>query len=100
WVLDTTRSMQPFIDAMRETIAKSVEEMAKDPQLKGHIRFGLVCYRDAMQNEEDQKKMEYVVKVISDLTTDHEEFLRRIKDVREADIGSEDVPEDLLAGAH
>jgi hypothetical protein len=101
FVLDTTVSMQPWIDAMKRVIATISEELGNDPQLKGRIHFGLVCFRDQLASEEDQRQMEYVAKMYCDLKTgrDHKEFRRRLADVREASIGSEDTPEDMLAGA-
>ena len=68
--------------------------------LKGRVHFALVGYRDQLENPEDQKQLEYVSRLYCDLPTgkDHQEFLRRLYQVKEASIGSQDSPEDALAG--
>lgn len=99
FVLDTTQSMQPFIDAAKKVIATIVDELSKDPALRGRVQFGLVCFRDKLKDEEANRKMEYVVKMVCNLKdgADHKEFQRRLEPIREATISSEDVPEDMLA---
>lgn len=100
FVMDTTGSMQPWIDAMKRVISQIVEELSQDPAVRDRIQFALVCYRDQLDNDKDQKTMEYVAKLECDLKAgkDHKEFLRRLLTVREATISSADYPEDVLAG--
>jgi serine/threonine-protein kinase PpkA len=100
FVLDTTASMQPFIDAAKKVIAAVADDLARDPSLRGRVEFALVCYRDQLATEEANRRMEYVAKVVCDFKAgaDHAEFQRRLAPVREADVGSEDTPEDVLAG--
>lgn len=100
FVLDTTGSMQPFIDAAKKVIANVVEELSRDPALRGRVEFALICYRDKLATEEANQQMEYVAKVVCDFKAgaDHREFQKLLEPVREATISSEDVPEDILAG--
>lgn len=100
FVLDTTGSMQPFIDAAKKVIATIVEELSRDPAMRGRIEFALICYRDKLETDDKNRQMEYVTKVVCDFTAgaDHKEFQRRLEPIREATISSEDVPEDGLAG--
>lgn len=98
-VIDTTGSMQEFIDAMKAAMAKLTDELANNPVLAGRIEFSLVCYRDELDSSnEDRDQMEYVAKVVSGLTSDHEAFKQEISDVRAARVSSEEFTEDGLAG--
>lgn len=98
FVLDTTRSMQPWINAMKQVIAACLQRFADHDALRGRVEFGLVCYRDQLELPEDREEMEYVAKVVCDLTSDLGTFQGRLAQVQEATIGSEDFPEDVLAG--
>ncbi|MFO7717114.1 MAG: vWA domain-containing protein [Desulfohalobium sp.] len=47
FAIDTTRSMQPFIDMTKEAVAKLVRNFSQDAAQR--FRFGLVGYRDDVQ---------------------------------------------------
>lgn len=46
FVMDTTRSMQPYIDMTRDAVKRMVQTTGE--RLKDRVRFGLVGYRDAL----------------------------------------------------
>lgn len=46
FVMDTTRSMQPYIDMTRDAVRSMVQ--ATGDRLQDRVRFGLVGYRDAL----------------------------------------------------
>ncbi|MBC7819409.1 MAG: VWA domain-containing protein [Planctomycetaceae bacterium] len=101
FVIDTTASMQPWIEKMKVVISRISETLANNPALKGRVEFGLVCYRDELAPdtaEETRKQMEYVTRRVCDLTPDHKSFLEKLGTVHEAPVTSEDTPEDVLAG--
>lgn len=94
--LDTSNSMQNEIDGAKSVIATIVKEIGSDPALANRVRFGAVAYRDVIAGQ----GIEYLTKMVCDLETgkDHPEFLRRLGEVQEANVGSEDAEEDVLSG--
>lgn len=98
FVIDTTASMEPFIDAVKAVVSQVVAAIDGDRDLAGRVRFGLVAYRDVIAGS----GIEYLTKTVCDLPTgqDHAEFQQRLASVHEAPVGSEDYTEDVLAGLH
>lgn len=93
FVIDTTNSMGPYIDATRKMIESVVTQLSD----KVSVRFGIVGYRDVIA---EPQAGWYHTQMICDLRTgaDHTAFQRRLAEVKPADQGSGDVPEDVLAG--
>lgn len=90
FVVDTTSSMSPYIEAAKEVIKKIAAAVNKNQSVKGRIRLALVGYRD--------KGDEYVSKVLCSLETGSnlaafESILGKTK----AD-GGGDNPEQVFAG--
>lgn len=98
FVVDTTASMQQWIDGMKRVIAEVVNQVQRIPGLKGRVEFAIIGFRDQLANPEDQKQIEYVTRILSELTSDHAAFQVRLAAVTVSAIGSEDHPEDGLAG--
>jgi hypothetical protein len=100
FVVDTTVSMEPWIKGVKETMKKVTTTLADHPKLKGRIRFGLVAYRDKMMTESADRQMEYLTKICCTLNEgkDPQAFLQRVDNVHDAAVGSEDWPEDVIAG--
>ena len=70
FVVDTTRSLQPWIESMKLVISRISESLENDPALKGRVELAVICYRDELDpasSEETRKQMEYVTKRVSDL---------------------------------
>jgi len=95
FVIDTTKSMQPHIDAMKRVVTEVKGKLAGNKALT--VRFGLVAYRDTIASPPPDW---YVTKLVCDLKTgaDHAAFQRLLDETNEAKVGSEDTPEDVLAG--
>jgi hypothetical protein len=95
FVMDTTRSMQPFIDRAKETLSDLARKVA-DENVKQKVRFGLVGYRD------DTSKMaalEYTVKNFTPELVDVDRFVEILENEAKAtQFGSMDYPEEVLAG--
>jgi hypothetical protein len=85
FVVDTTGSMMPAIEACRNIMKDTVTELTGKEILKGKIRFGLVEYRD-----EDS----YVSKVTQTLTNDYVKF-QSILDRLEVNGGGDEAEEGL-----
>ncbi len=96
FVIDTTISMQPYIERTRlavQQIAQSISDVY------GNFSFGLVAYRD------DPSKvpgLEYRTKIFCNLEegTDIDTFLRKVGQVREASVPSIGFDEDVWAGIY
>jgi hypothetical protein len=100
FVIDTTLSMEPEIEGVKETVKKVARTIAEHPGVKGHVRFGLVAYRDKMATESADRRMEYLTKIFCKLDEgkDPQAFLQRVDGVHQANVGSEDWQEDVIAG--
>lgn len=99
FVIDATRSMEPWFAAMLDVMARVVNELNASPGVADRIEFALVCYRDQLEpGTPAAKEMEFVSKIFSDFTGDIDAFRKTIASTRVAEISSEDYPEDVLAG--
>lgn len=94
FVVDTTVSMQPYIDRTREIVQRVYDEMT-EAGLADKVGYGLVAFRD---NTEAVPALEYTTSVVSDLTSDGEAFLSAARGVRAASVSSEEFNEDAYAG--
>ena len=93
FVVDTTASMQPHIDAVRRAVRELADELRSDLP----VRFALVGYRDAVAAPPGDW---YLAKVLCKFNQGEgaEAFDRAVAGVAAADAGSEDFPEDVFAG--
>lgn len=110
FVVDTTKSMGPYIDAVRDFIAAQAQEL--DTASKGRIRFGLVAYRDWKWDKDGMPDTALCGYVTKNYTSevghmmDIAEFRREVLekregneyDLRETTIDSVDCAEDMFAG--
>jgi hypothetical protein len=91
FVIDTTASMTPLIDATKDVVKQCVDALKQsNPELRNSTRFGLVVYQDATPG---LKPFE-IVCPLADANT----FEQKLKTVVAASQGSEEIPEDVLAG--
>ena len=108
FVIDTSASMQPMIDATKDVVGELAKRLADDPAKTAPVRFGLVAYRDRI-NARDPSW--YITKTFWELNrtaetspdavgkgTDISEFLNVLGSVTAGEISSEDTPEDVLGG--
>ena len=94
FVIDTTLSMQPFIERTRE-IMRGVYEEIEAAGLADRVAYGLVGFRDSTAAVPG---LEYVSRVFADLTTSGEEFLSQVGAVRATTVSSQGFNEDPYAG--
>ncbi|HEU4616892.1 MAG TPA: vWA domain-containing protein [Gammaproteobacteria bacterium] len=94
FVIDTTLSMQPYIERTRE-IVRDVYEKIHAAGLDDRVAYGLVAFRGDTSASPD---IEYVSKVFSGLTTNGKEFLSKVASVRAATVSTQGFDEDAYSG--
>lgn len=96
FVIDTTRSMKPYIDEVRAAMSQFRDRIAGSPE-GDRFRFGLVGFRD---NNEYAPELGYVTKVFLPLaeSSDADAFVAAIENVDAATVNSDGYNEDSIAG--
>lgn len=96
FLVDTTTSMQPYIDGTRNVIRQIVGGIRASP-MGDLFRFGLVAYRDSL---EDTPALEYYARVYAkpDFSQPADAILPAIAQVREARVSSIGFDEDPIGG--
>ncbi len=93
FVIDTTGSMQPYIDMTREAVASMVKKI--DGKLSEKVRFGLIGYRDSL---DVVPKLEYTAKNFTPELVDGNALVTLLADAKAAKVGSKDYQEEVFAG--
>jgi len=86
FLVDTTSSMRPFLDAAKATVDQTVTQLAA---LVQDLRIGVIAYRDHGQSEE------YCTRVL-DLSTDRYQIFNFVDELKAA--GGGDIPEAVAEG--
>ena len=97
FVIDTTISMKPYIEQVKEAVRKVYERFHNSP-FRDHVKFGLVAFRS---NIKAAPKLEYVTKLFVNPTNPEEEkdFINIVSNkVTEASVSSIKFDEDSYAG--
>jgi hypothetical protein len=95
FVMDMTRSMQPFIDHTKQTLATLARTVASN-DVKRKIRFGLVGYRD---NASKIAAVEFTAKNFTPELLEVDPFVAVLENEAKATtFGSMDYPEEVYAG--
>jgi len=96
FVIDSTASMGPYIDRTR-AIVRAVYKAVEEKGLTDQVSFGLVAYRD---NIDDVPDLEYVTRIFVDLQagTDAAQFLAASESVTPASVSSRGFIEDAYTG--
>ena len=96
FVIDSTLSMQPYIERTRKAVTTIFDTLNK-ADLLGQVNFGLVAYRD---NLAAAPGLDYLVRTYVDLDEGGgaERFLSRLKSLHDATVSSRDFTEDAYAG--
>ncbi len=96
FVIDSTLSMQPYIERTREAVTTIFNTLG-EADLPGQVSFGLVAYRD---NLSAAPGLDYLVRTYVDLDEgrDAAGFLSSLKSLRDASVSSRDFTEDAYAG--
>ena len=94
WVIDTTSSMRPYIDKVREVMKGVSETIAANPKLSGKIAFGAWAYRDSAEIA----GLEYVTKNFTPELLPIDSFLPAMEQIRETTVDSQTFDEDVFSG--
>ena len=96
FVIDSTISMDPYIDRTREAIRKVYKQIESE-NLGNQVKFGLVAFRS---NTKAVPGLEYVTKMYADpnKVTGSEDFLAKVADLKQAKVSSKSFDEDAYAG--
>ncbi|MDY0222613.1 MAG: vWA domain-containing protein [Desulfobacterium sp.] len=94
FVIDTTRSMQPFIDMTREAVAGMTRKFSA--KTADRFRFGLVVFRDSL---EVAPQLEYVTRNLTPELVPGEQLVELLeKEGGATAVGSVDYSEEAFAG--
>lgn len=94
FVIDTTRSMQPFIDMTRDAVASNAARFRR--MTEDRVRFGLVTFRDSI---EVIPQLEYAVRNWTPELVDSTTLADLLRDeVSATSMGSLDYAEEVFAG--
>ncbi len=96
FVIDSTISMDPYIERTREAIRK-VYQQVEAQNLGKQVKFGLVAFRSSTQAVPG---LEYVSKMYADpnQVKDGADFLAKVADLKQARVSSSSFDEDAYAG--
>lgn len=96
FVVDSTKSMNPYIDRVRAAVRRIYDRIAK-AGLNDRVKFGLVAFRSST---EAVPALEYVTHVYADPTQvkDGPDFLKRVAGLKATTVSSARVDEDSDAG--
>lgn len=96
FVIDTTISMDPYIDSTRKAI-REVYEKIEQEGLGNQVKFGLVAFRSSV---EAAPGVEYVSRMYADPNTvvDGADFLSKVAEVKQASVSTVAYDEDAYAG--
>lgn len=96
FLMDTTMSMEPYIERTRDAIRGFVTTLGQTA-VRDNFRFGLVAYRDSL---EDTLGLEYATKVYArpDFSQPPDAVLPAIAAVRDSPVSSTGFDEDPIGG--
>ncbi len=93
WVIDTTLSMGPYIQKVKESMIKISKDIAAHKNLDGRIAFGVWGYRDATT-----KDLEYITKNYTPQLQGINDFVTTMDGVKETSVDSVVFDEDVFSG--
>ena len=96
FVIDSTISMDPYIQRTRDAIGKVYAQIEKE-NLGKQVKFGLVAFRSST---DAVPGLEYVSKMYADPNSvkDGADFLTKVADLKQAKVSSSSFDEDAYAG--
>lgn len=96
FVIDSTISMDPYIERTRQAVKKIYEELERK-NLGKYAKFGLVAFRSSTKAVPG---LEYVSKIFVDPNTvkNSKDFLNKIANLKQATVSSKEFSEDAFAG--
>jgi hypothetical protein len=98
FVIDSTLSMDPYIDRTREAVRKIYNTITKE-DLTGDVSFGLIAFRD---NPDVAPGIDYLTRTYVDLEQGQnaESFFTQVSTLQAASTSSRDFKEDSYAGVN
>lgn len=98
FVIDSTLSMDPYIDRTREAVRKIYNTITRE-QLTGDVSFGLIAFRD---NLRAASGLEYLTRTYVDLEhgRNADSFFHQVASLKAATLSSRDFIEDSYAGVN
>lgn len=99
FVIDSTISMQQYIDEARMVVDRVYKRVKKSGVLE-KVRFGLVSFRAPSKDPETAKRLEYVSRMIVDPSEVKSEFdfLLKARKLSEAQVSTDAFDEDPYSG--
>ncbi|PWC40193.1 serine/threonine protein kinase [Azospirillum sp. TSO22-1] len=96
FVIDSTVSMDPYIDRTREAVRR-IHARVQQAGLSSRVRFGLVAFRSSVKAVPG---LEYVTRLYADPNTvaDGDAFMAQVKGLSQAKVSSARYAEDSYAG--
>jgi hypothetical protein len=96
FVVDTTRSMDKYIDETRD-VMKRIYNRIRDSAVRDNFRFGMVAFRNSTQAT---PRLEYTAQLVADLDLSKppEAILPAVDKVKATNISSHSFDEDSMAG--
>jgi hypothetical protein len=96
FVIDSTMSMNPYIDRTREAVRRIADRVEK-AGLGDRVKFGLVAFRS---NLDAQPKLDYVSRLYADpaKVKDGKDFLSKVASLQAATVSTPRFSEDAFAG--
>ncbi|WP_439243069.1 vWA domain-containing protein [Lonepinella sp. BR2474] len=96
FVIDSTISMDPYINRTREAV-KQLYKKIEANGLKDQVKFGLVAFRSSTQAVPG---LEFVSKKYVDPNDvkDGDDFMKKVADLKQAKVSSKEFSEDAYAG--
>ncbi|MGG5142908.1 vWA domain-containing protein [Alcaligenes ammonioxydans] len=96
FVIDSTISMDPYIERTREAVRK-VYSKVEEQGLSEQVKFGLIAFRS---NLDAAPGIEYLTRMYADpnTVTSSEDFLAKVADLKQAKVSTVAYDEDAYAG--
>ncbi|TNG95508.1 VWA domain-containing protein [Pasteurellaceae bacterium USgator11] len=96
FVIDSSISMDPYINRTREAMKQIYAQIEKE-NLSEQVKFGLVSFRS---NTAATPGLEYTAKMFVDPSTvkDGKDFMNKVADLKQAKVSSKEFNEDAYAG--
>ncbi len=95
WVVDTTVSMQPFIDQALQVVKDVSKQLGSEEEAKKSLHFGIWGYRDS---EKDIPGIGYTTHNYTPQLQNIDDFITTLESVKVTKVDSVDYAEDLFSG--
>ena len=96
FVIDSTISMDPYINRTREAVKKLYEKVEKE-NLQEQVKFGLIAFRSSTKAVPE---LEQTSKIFVDpnKVKDGKDFMNKVASLKQATVSSKEFSEDAYAG--